>query len=132
MIAVDASALLAIVFNEPEASAFAHQITENDCIVGAPSRFEATLGIQWKAAARHMDELLHILALPNVSIVDFSAAHALVAQNAFVLYGRVSKHKAGLNYGDCMAYAVARVADVPLLFKGEDFVHTDIQPAIRV
>ncbi len=65
----------------------------------------------------------------RVAIVDFSAAHAAVAYRAFRDFGRRRGHPAALNYGDCMAYAVASIASAPLLFKGDDFVHTDI-PAV--
>ena len=131
MIVVDASALLAIVYDEPEAAEFLQIVAENDCMVPAPGRVEATCSIQRKATPEHMADLMQILALPNVAVADFTAAHAVVAQDAFARFGKGKRHKARLNFGDCMAYAVAKIADAPLLFKGNDFVHTDIQPALR-
>ena len=132
MIAIDASALLAVVFLEPEASDFLRILTEYDCIVGAPTRFESKLNLRLKATPAHLDELLRILRLPNVETVDFTEVHANIAQAAFDRYGRRQDHPARLNFGDCMAYAIAKAADAPLLFKGGDFLHTDVRPAITV
>jgi ribonuclease VapC len=54
-----------------------------------------------------------------------------IARFAYEVYGRLARHPAKLNFGDCMAYAVAKRLNAPLLFKGDDFIHTDIKPAIR-
>ncbi|HME83870.1 MAG TPA: type II toxin-antitoxin system VapC family toxin [Roseiarcus sp.] len=129
MIALDTSALIAIVANEPEAEAFATIVAENDCLIGAPTQFEAAMVANRETSGDLYRDLLKILSWKNVAIVDFSAAHAAVAYRAFRDFGRRRGHPAALNYGDCMAYAVASIASAPLLFKGDDFVHTDI-PAV--
>jgi ribonuclease VapC len=129
VIALDASAILAIATDEPEGTAFAKLIAENDCIFGAPSKLEAAMVLNRRTTPQHTMQLTDILKLKNVVVVAFSDEHAMIAEVAFMRFGRGSGHPARLNFGDCMAYAVARVASVPLLFKGDDFAHTDIVPA---
>lgn len=104
-------------------------IAENDCIIGTPTRFESEMVIHSRAGDRHLRDLRQILCLNNVSTIDFTAEHSDTSQSAFERYGKGRGHPARLNFGDCMAYAVARVANAPLLFKGNDFGQTDILPA---
>ena len=72
------------------------------------------------------------LSEARASIVAFDADQAAVARRAYATYGRGSGSRARLNFGDCCAYALATVLDLPLLFKGDDFVHTDVRPAYVV
>ena len=65
-----------------------------------------------------------------LTIVAFTAEHTFHARQAFRQYGK-GRHRAGLNFGDCIAYAVARLNDEELLFKGDDFIHTDIRSALK-
>jgi ribonuclease VapC len=127
MIALDTSALIAIVAKEAEA--FATIVAENECLIGALTQFEAAMVANRETSGGLYRDLLKILSWKNVAIIDFSAAHAAFAYRAFREFGRGRGHRAALNYGDCMAYAVASVAAAPLLFKGDDFAHTDI-PAV--
>jgi ribonuclease VapC len=129
VIALDTSALIAIVANEQEAALFATLIAENDCLLGAPTHFEAVMVAGRDASGGLYRDLLKIVSWKNVAILDFSAAHAAIAYRAYRDFGRGRGHRAGLNFGDCMAYAVASLASAPLLFKGDDFVHTDIPAA---
>lgn len=69
------------------------------------------------------------LRTAEIEPVPFTADHAAVARQAFLRYGK-GRHPAGLNFGDCIAYATARLEAMPLLFKGDDFRLTDIEPAI--
>jgi len=131
VIALDTSALIAIVANEPEALSFATLVSQNDCLVGAPTQFEAIIVANRDAGGGAYRDLLKVLSWKNVTVVDFSAAHAAIAYRAFRNFGRGRGHRAALNYGDCMAYAVASLASAPLLFKGDDFAHTDIAAAWR-
>ncbi len=131
MIAPDASALIAIFANEPEAISFATIVAKNDCLIGAPTQFEAFMVANREISGDLFRDLLKILSWKNVAIVDFTAAHAAIAYRAFRDFGRGRGHRAALNYGDCMAYAVASLASAPLLFKGDDFAHTDIPAAWR-
>jgi ribonuclease VapC len=126
MIALDTSALLAIAVREPEAARFAKIVADNDCLMGAPTLFEMIIVAKSKSSVHQLNDLRRILSLPNVTIVDFTANHVTVAELAFERFGKGNRHPARLNFGDCMAYAIARLANVPLLFKGNDFTHTDI------
>ena len=131
MIALDTSALIAIIAGEAEAEAFAALVAENDCLIGAPTQFETAMVARRHVTGDQYRDLLRILSWRNVAIVDFSMAHAEIAERAFRDFGRGRGHRAGLNFGDCMAYAVAYLASAPLLFKGDDFIHTDIEPALK-
>jgi ribonuclease VapC len=70
------------------------------------------------------------LAEANIDVAPFDNQQASLARMAFLRYGK-GRHKAALNMGDCVSYALARAREAPLLFKGNDFPHTDIQPAVR-
>lgn len=129
MIALDSSALVAILLAEPEKDRFFRLIANNDCIIGAPTSFETAMVARAKMSARHVKDLYQILHLNNVSTVEFTRTHGQVADTAFERFGKGRGHRAQLNFGDCMAYAVAKVASIPLLYKGNDFAHTDIVPA---
>jgi ribonuclease VapC len=65
----------------------------------------------------------------DLTILSFEAPHALAARVAFLRYGR-GRHPASLNFGDCLTYAIARVSNLPLLFVGDDFALTDLEPAL--
>lgn len=98
--------------------------------IGAPTLFETTM-----VAIGRFGEDVGRLAVGRfcedweVEIVPFDSRHYRAAAAAFARYGK-GRHPARLNYGDCMAYATARIAGVPLLFTGEDFAKTDIPSAI--
>lgn len=96
-------------------------------LIGSPTLLEARIVASGKAARlpADLDQLLFDI---GAEIVDFAAAHVDAATDAFLRFGK-GRHPAGLNYGDCMAYAVARVAGCPLLYKGEDFARTDVRAA---
>jgi ribonuclease VapC len=98
-------------------------------LVGTPTRLEARMVLTGRGGAEAADAALAaIFADPAIQVIEFTTAHLAAAIDAFDRYGK-GRHPAGLNYGDCMAYAVARVAGCPLLYKGEDFARTDIRPA---
>ncbi len=128
---VDASALLAIVLDEPDGRRFA------EVIVGAPRArmpaatwFEAALAIDTKGddlASRRFDDAVHSL---QIELIAFTPEHAEHAREARRIYDR-RRHPARLNFGDCMVYGVAKAEREPLLFKGSDFAQTDIEPALK-
>jgi ribonuclease VapC len=128
MIVLDSSSLLAILLQEPDSVAYMQAIAGNDCMIGAPTFFEAQIAAAARAGAQAPIVLRQLLADSSVEIVDFNRSHVKAAYDAFDRYGR-GRHPAKLNFGDCMAYAVAKLANAPLLFKGDDFALTDIQPA---
>jgi ribonuclease VapC len=128
---VDTSALIAILQNEPEAAAFATIAdAAPECRISAANYLEAAIIIDGRrdpVASRRLDDLLAEL---RMFIEPVTKEHAHIARQAFRDYGRGSGHPARLNFGDCFAYALARATGEPLLFKGDDFRHTDIAPAI--
>ncbi|MBV9065847.1 MAG: type II toxin-antitoxin system VapC family toxin [Methylobacteriaceae bacterium] len=127
MIAIDASALICIALKEPEAQRFAHLISEYDCLLGGPTLLEAHLVLRGRGANSPILVLDTIAARPNVQLVSFTQRHSEIAREAFDRFGR-GRHPAGLNFGDCMSYAVAKHDGARLLFKGNDFTRTDIMP----
>jgi ribonuclease VapC len=76
-----------------------------------------------------LDRLDQFLRTASIEIVPFTADHAAVARQTFLRYGK-GRHPAALNFGDCIAYATARLEAMPLLFKGDDFRLTDIEAAV--
>jgi ribonuclease VapC len=129
---VDSSVLVAILFNEPEAAAYLQSLYPiPQPRISAASFFEASIVIDSRRRASlssRLDELAQELRL-TIEPVTEEQAH--IARAAYRDYGRGSGHPARLNFGDCFAYALARVTGEPLLFKGDDFIHTDITPALR-
>ena len=127
MIVLDSSAIVAIMLEEEEEEAFSEILGSNPAFVGAPTLVETRLVVDARlpAAGDLLNKFLHDSA---VTIVPFDAAMFVAAADAFTRYGR-GRHRARLNFGDCLSYAVASVMRLPLLFKGDDFVHTDIVPA---
>ena len=126
---LDTSAILAILLNEPEAPAF-HLAIEADPVrlLSAANLLETAIVIEARvgeAGGRELDLLLHKAA---VEVVAVDAAQAGLARHAYRQFGK-GRHLAGLNYGDCFAYALAQSAGEPLLFKGDDFSKTDVMVA---
>ncbi len=127
---VDTSALVAIVRDEPEAAVFAAALaTAADSLISAANYLEAAIVVDSgrdPVASRRLDQLLTVAA---VTIAPVTVEPARLARDAYRDYGKGSGHPAGLNFGDCFAYALAREHDDTLLYKGDDFSHTDISPA---
>ena len=130
MIAVDSSALLAIVLDEADAEILAKTLLSQDCLIGAPTALECHFALRRFGKPKLTRTLQHLLSVRTLEIVPFGSAHLRIAKSALDQYGKGLGHRARLNFGDCLAYAVAKLADVPLLFKGDDFVHTDIAAAL--
>jgi ribonuclease VapC len=130
LIAADTSALIAVAFGEPEAPAFAKALAIENVVIGAPTAFEATMVALSRGSAAAQAVVAEIIDHSNVRIVPFGSIEHAIAQAAFMAFGKGRGHPAQLNFGDCMAYAVAKAHDAPLLFKGKDFVHTDLRPAL--
>jgi ribonuclease VapC len=128
---IDTSALLAILRNEPEAAAYAEAIQRaHNRRLSAVSFVEAAVvidGSRDPLASRGFDNLLQEAQIAVESVTE---AHARIARDAYRDFGRGSGHPAKLNFGDCFSYALAKVTGEPLLFKGRDFVHTDVKQAL--
>ncbi|MDQ2703965.1 MAG: type II toxin-antitoxin system VapC family toxin [Pseudomonadota bacterium] len=127
---VDTSALIAVIRSEPEASQILDMLGRAEHrLLSSATLLEASIVTSGKGTeAERLDALVQRAMF---EIVPFSAAQASVGAEAFRKYGRGSGHPAKLNFGDCFAYALARSRNLPLLFKGDDFVHTDIRPALK-
>lgn len=125
MIAVDTSAILAVIRAEDDAERIARILSDYDWMIGAPTVLECRMVVHGSGDEADRRGLDLVLSYPAGRIVDFGANHLAAAQSAFERFGK-GRHPAKLNFGDCMSYAIARVADAPLLYKGGDFVLTDI------
>jgi len=123
---VDSSALVAIVEGETDADDFARRIRHGK--IPAPVFVEAAIVLDNRLTTTR-DRLGELLDYASVSVIDFTPEMAAAARTAYRRFGRGSGHPAKLNFGDCLAYAAATVLDEPLLFKGEDFTHTDVRDA---
>jgi len=128
VIAVDSSALVAIVLGELDAESLLQTLQNQPAVVGAPTLAEASIVVE----ARQGPDATRDLDLLVTGVIDevaaFDATHARAALEAWRRFGK-GRHPAGLNYGDSLAYAIANVHGAPLLFKGEDFTKTDIPAA---
>ena len=128
---LDSSALLAVALLEADNERYV------DAMIAASARnisagtwlevFIVAEGRRWPAAMARLENLIKVMRL---EIRDVTAEHAQVARLAWSRFGR-GNHPAALNYGDCFAYALAKVTGEPLLFKGDDFSQTDIEPALK-
>ncbi len=127
---VDASALLAILFREPERADFVRQIVQSGERFTSPiAIYESVAGVMSRRnlprrSAHEFVELL--LDRLEIEILSIDAEIGRAALDAFDRYGKGRGHPAQLNMGDCFAYACARVAGLPLLYKGNDFARTDL------
>jgi len=130
MIAVDSSAIMAVVLDEGDAKRFAGPINGTRCVIGWPTLLETHLVLAGQGKVSALEAVSLWMARPNVEKVAFDERLFQAANIAFKQYGKGMGHPARLNFGDCMAYAVAKVHDVPLIYKGADFSHTDIRPAL--
>ena len=130
-IVLDTSAVVAILRREPEMDRFIETIlASSPRLMSAVSLQEAGMVV----AGRHGDEAMWepldaLLARLEVEVVAHDAVLAHIARVAFLRFGK-GRHAARLNFGDCASYALAKSHGAPLLFKGEDFSQTDIEPAV--
>ena len=131
MIVVDASAICAIIFDEPERAQFLAVLREADSALVSPvNRWEAAVSIQHCRPDVAADRVVQdILARAGIAVADIGADEAGVAFHAWRTFGK-GRHPAGLNLGDCFAYALASTRNLPLLFKGDDFPKTDVRSAL--
>lgn len=128
---IDTSAIVAILRDEPEARSCAEAMEAAKSLrVSAVNFLEAAAVIDSSRnpiASRRFDDFFRVA---EINIEPVTEAQARIAREAYRDFGKGSRHAAGLNFGDCFAYALAKATGEPLLFKGNDFVHTDISPAL--
>ncbi|MDX3928830.1 MAG: type II toxin-antitoxin system VapC family toxin [Shinella sp.] len=128
---VDTSALAAILFDEPERERFSAVIgAAPDCLISAATVLELKIVLFNRQGPDTVAKVDSLLLQGEIRIEPVTADTAELAFLAFRRFGKGSGHPAGLNYGDCFSYALAREKSARLLFKGDDFIHTDIEAAI--
>jgi len=128
---VDTSAVLAILFEEDDAELYARALTRADaCRMSAANFVEAAIVVDAQTKDRGSRQFDAFVRRAGVVIEPVSEEQAHVARQAYTDFGK-GRHPAGLNFGDCFAYALAKVTGEPLLFKGKDFRKTDITSALE-
>ena len=127
---VDTSAILAILREEPEAEAFNAALLEAPHVaMSAATLLEVTMVTEGRAVPGIRSRVERLLAQSSMDIIPFTAEHAAIAADGWRRFGK-GRHPAGLNLGDCFAYALAQSRNEPLLFKGADFSQTDVKAAL--
>ena len=131
MIVVDSSALIAIFFDEPEKQEFANIVAEAErCLMSAVNVHETATVLRLRHGRPAVERFWQFLTDTEIEIVPFDDAQVRVAAVAFDRYGKGINSKARLNLSDCAAYALAKIMSAPLLFKGDDFMQTDLEGCI--
>ena len=129
---LDSSVLIAILKEEPDAVQFATILEQAKVLrISAANYLESSIvtdGFRIPKLSARLDE---ILERANVIVEPVTGEQARIARQAYRDYGKGSGHPANLNFGDCFAYALARVKREPMLYTGDDFVHTDLRSAIH-
>jgi len=128
---LDSSAIIAILTDEPEAERLSRALEEAvNVSIAAPTLVETFVVADRAREPRARAAVDAMLRDIDPEIVPFTAEHVAIARQAYRDYGRGSGHPARLNFGDCITYALAKTTGEPLLFKGDDFGHTDIRSAL--
>ena len=129
---VDSSALISVLNNEEDAQPIKLALrTADELHISVATVFEASCvvrGPKFLDGTSRFNKLLETLDMVHAA---FDGEQLRVARAGYAMYGRGSGHRAGLNMGDCFAYALAKTLRLPLLFKGDDFLHTDIDVALH-
>lgn len=128
---IDTSAILAILKAEPERRVFIEAIESADCVrMSVASFVETSIVVESRSGAEGLRDLDRFLSRANIELIPVDQEQGHLARSAFSRFGK-GRHRAGLNFGDCFAYAAAIHLGEPLLCKGEDFIHTDV-PIVRI
>lgn len=129
---VDPSALVAILRGEPGADRFLEALAAGDRPkISAATLLEAAIVVDSQRDPVLSARLDELVSSAGLTIEPVTGEHCRIARQAYRDYGRGSGHSAGLNYGDCFAYALAKTSAEPLLFQGDDFSATDIRSALQ-
>ena len=127
---LDTSALVAVLFGEPEADAYIRLIHDADrCLISAGSFLELSIVIERQAGPEVARQCDMFFRRAGIVVEPFTVEQAHIARQAFHDFGK-GRHRAGLNFGDCFGYALAKITGEPLLFKGADFKKTDLISAL--
>ncbi len=126
---LDTSALIAILYREPEAEAFVQRIHEAEtCRMSVATWLELAIVVERQLGSEGMRQAEAFLRRAGIVIEPLTVEQGELARQGFLDFGK-GRHRAGLNYGDCFTYALAKATGEPLLFKGNDFSQTDIPAA---
>jgi ribonuclease VapC len=127
---IDTSAVIAILLSEPGADSYRQAINDADVLLmSAASVLEASLVIESRIGIEASAALDRWLESAPIEIIVVTRHQVSLAREGFRRYGK-GRHPAGLNFGDCFSYALAKVSGESLLFQGEDFSRTDVTPAL--
>ena len=121
--------MIAVLFNEDDAAVYAGAITRAEsCRMSAAALVETALVVESQTGGNGGRQLDAFMRRASIGVESVTEEQAFIARQAFFDFGK-GRHPAGLNYGDCFSYALAKVMREPLLFKGKDFAHTDLLSA---
>jgi ribonuclease VapC len=127
---VDSSALLAILLREPGSEVFDEVIVAATAArISAATFVEVSIVLEFRTGAQGVLLWESMLRESRIAIEPFTYEHAFFTRQAFSDYGK-GRHPAGLNFGECFSYALAKATREPLFFKGDDFRKTDVLPAL--
>ena len=127
---IDTSALVAVVRGEAESDRFNRAMrVAFPRLVAAPTAVEASVVMLSRFGEAGLADLKELMRETSIDVVPLTSEHVALAVDAFRRFGK-GRHTAGLNFGDCFAYALAKATGEPLLFKGNDFSQTDIKAAV--
>lgn len=126
---VDSSALMAVLEDEPGSEVVIRAATQATCRMSVTTRLEASIVADSRSTS-HGARLDDLVAALEITIEPVTVQQGEIARRAYQRYGRGSGSPARLNFGDCFAYALSVTTGEPLLFVGEDFIHTDVLPAM--
>ena len=128
---IDTSAVVAILFEEEDQRRYAEAIEgATTRLVSAVTRVELSFVVEGRKGEAGRERLERFFTMTGAEVAAVTPQQATIAIEAFRRYGKGQRHPAGLNIGDCFSYALAIATGHPLLFKGDDFVHTDIRSAL--
>jgi ribonuclease VapC len=130
-VTIDTSAIIAIIFEEADREEFLRAMTSDSVrIMSAATLFEAAIVIDGVGDSLLSTGLDNLVLELDIQIIDLTVPQVRIAREAYRSFGKGSGHPAQLNFGNCFAYALAIEKNEPLLFKGNDFNHTDVRLAI--
>jgi ribonuclease VapC len=122
---------MSIFEKEDDAPVFQAAIASADeLVMSAVNVHETAIILRARRGEENAENFWKFLKISNISVIPFDEDQARIAGKAFALYGKGMNTRAKLNLADCVAYALAKSLDAPLLFKGNDFIHTDVAQAI--
>ena len=126
---IDSSAIAAIVLEESDASIYISAITNDSTrLISSATLVEVSIVLMSRRKADAITALDTLMMLLSIVVIPVSHDHALLAREAFRRFGK-GRDRAGLNFGDCFSYALAKHTGESLLYKGNDFTHTDVAAA---